>query len=239
MIAVDRFECTIPSRNAVKHDVISCVGTVPDNYLVLGDVATWVTAIATILLVIGAAFAWREARNTRNLMQSEAMSASVRFDKDLVQRAEQAHQVRVDTATNALISSLADLISASRETDDDVLRTSAEVRKATVQYNLVWEFRDFERSRVTRFTTALVSLARAASHEDLRIEGALHVLDSGYSDFCDWVSELARGEIEMDEFTPRLAEHGNRICEKHDRWFRLVDARSKGEGSGECTEQKN
>ena len=229
MISVERFECMIPSRDAVKHDVISCVGTAPDNYLVLGDVATWVTAIATILLVIGAAFAWREARNTRNAMQSEANLASERFEKDLLQREAHAHQVRLDAATNALISSLADLITASRETDNDVIRTSAEVRKATVQYNLLWEFRDFERNRVDRFATGLVMLARAASHEDLRLEGALAVLDSGYSGFCDWVSALARGEIELDEFTRRLAEHGNQVREQHDRWFKLVDARSRGE----------
>lgn len=61
-ITAEQFECHPAGANAVKESVLYCVGTAPDNYLVLGDIATWITAIAMVLLFIGAVLAWNTAR---------------------------------------------------------------------------------------------------------------------------------------------------------------------------------
>lgn len=72
MIFAEGFECSVPSDDAVKGTVINCVGTAPDNYLVLGDVATWATAVFTLFLVIGAFMAWHKAKQTLDQMKADA-----------------------------------------------------------------------------------------------------------------------------------------------------------------------
>lgn len=54
MAIAEQFECHPAGANAAKESAVYCVGTAPDNYLVLGDVATWVTAFGTLLLFGGA-----------------------------------------------------------------------------------------------------------------------------------------------------------------------------------------
>ncbi|PRB72507.1 hypothetical protein [Arthrobacter sp. MYb213] len=225
MTTAEQFECQIPGATSVKDSVLYCAGTAPDNYLVLGDLATWMTAFFTLGLLAAAVVAGAYAAKSFKALKDDQVESLRRFDVEVTQKENQAHQVRVDTATMGMVSAFADLITATKESQDEVIRVSSTVRKATVQYNLIWEFKTHERRRIDRFATSLVLLARAASYKDLEIEGALRVLDAGYSEFCNWVAELSRGEIDMDQFTVSLGDFGDRVRKKHDRWFHIADGR--------------
>ncbi|MGC0269399.1 hypothetical protein ACPROK_07380 [Glutamicibacter soli] len=229
MVPAEQFACRIASANSVKDDVIYCSARPVSGlelWTVLGSVAT---AVFTLGLLIAAVVAGIYAARSFSLQIHEQKESLRRFDVDISEREHHAHQVRVDAATMRVIDGIVGIIEASKKSQEEVLSASSGLRAATVQYNLIWEFSAKERSRIDRFVSGLVLLARAASYEDLRAEGALAVLDDGYTAFCDIVSELSRGEIDMDDFTKQFAENGNAIRSRHERWFFIADARLRGE----------
>ncbi|MFJ5106666.1 MULTISPECIES: hypothetical protein [unclassified Glutamicibacter] len=144
MVLSEGFECTVPSDDAVKGSVVNCVGTAPDNYLVMGDVATWVagvagilTALLTIGLLIAAIRAWRVAKGTLERMEKDAKAADERLHTEIRELWEAEERRARHMILFEFLDSMFDILKKYGTYEQLVARRSMAEHRA-VKFDVLW-----------------------------------------------------------------------------------------------------
>lgn len=215
MIIAEGFECVVPSDDAAKGTVINCVGTSPDNYLVLGDLATWATAIFTLFLVVGAFMAWRKAKETLDQMRCDAGKADTRFKLDIVHRTSMEEQRRQDDALSQLLSASSDVIAATNVGLDAVYGAGMELRKANLRFVMAFEV-THNLEHLEEFCAVLTQVAKShfANISDDRTYSKT-MANAGFELLFRSSMALHRGEIDMPDFLDGLYTFVDDVKDKH------------------------
>lgn len=99
MLFSEQLECGIPTDAAVKADVIYCSTPATNGIELWTVISSAATAVFTLGLLVAAIVAGIYAARSFSLQIGEQKESLRRFDVDISERAHQAHQVRLDTAT--------------------------------------------------------------------------------------------------------------------------------------------
>lgn len=120
MISAETLECTVPSANAVKDSVISCVTgatNLPDIWMALAAV---VSAVATILLAIFAVRAWLNSKEQLKSMETQIADQRLANEESIKAARELAIHSRQTEHLATYCTALTEMCDAAIADEEDL-----------------------------------------------------------------------------------------------------------------------